>query len=344
MYGTGQHRWELSDHDASTALLVNPTWPLTTYHTLTLPQFWYLCELLYVLSNCTLKIALGIFYLRIAMKTWHVWSIRILMIGTVVFGTVYFFLVMLQCLPISEFWLNHPASSKCIPQAATTGITYALGAVNAFADWSFGILPFFIVWDLQMNIRTKMLVAGILAFAAIGSTATVVRMQYIDSLTNGTDFLWATKDVAIWSTVEPGVGITAGSIATLRPLFQTLFWRLGLASAPASARARTPSQPSRARSAQKEHRGHSWFGLGDLVPSQGSTSTTISGPELPSKSTHSRGLSGRSGKESVVGDVESGAGLGGIRQSVVVEQEYEGPPRLQLRHSLRHSLMRGSVF
>lgn len=268
------------------------------------------------------------------------------MIGTVLFGTVYFFLVMLQCIPVSEFWLNHPASNKCIPEGPTTGITYALGAVNAFADWSFGILPFFIVWDLQMNMRTKTLVAGILAFAAIGSTATVVRMQYIHSLTNGPDFLFATKNVAIWSTVEPGVGITAGSLATLRPLLQTLLWRLGLASAPASARARTPSHPSRSRSksAQKQHKSHSWFGLSDLVPTQGTTLTTITGPELEPRLANSRGLSGRSGNGGVDPNVATSPGLGGIKQSVVVEQEYEGPPRLQLRDSWRNSLMRGSVY
>lgn len=62
-------------------------------------KFWYLCELLYVLSNCTLKIALGIFYLRVAMKRWHIWCIKLLMAGTVLFGFTYFFLVMFQCIP-----------------------------------------------------------------------------------------------------------------------------------------------------------------------------------------------------------------------------------------------------
>lgn len=68
---------------------------------------------------------------------------------------------------VSEFWNNHPSSSKCLPEGPTQGITYALAAVNAFADWAFGILPFFIVWNLQMTVKTKLLVAGILAFAAM---------------------------------------------------------------------------------------------------------------------------------------------------------------------------------
>lgn len=82
VYGIGRHRWELNDDDARVAFL-----------------FWYLCELLYVLANCLLKISLGIFYLRVAVQRWQIWVIRILVVGTVFFGACYFFLTMFQCVP-----------------------------------------------------------------------------------------------------------------------------------------------------------------------------------------------------------------------------------------------------
>jgi hypothetical protein len=44
-------------------------------------------------------------------------------------------------------------------------------------------------------------------------------------LTQTHDFLWANTDVSIWSTVEPGMGITAASMATMRPLFMAFFSR-----------------------------------------------------------------------------------------------------------------------
>lgn len=43
-------------------------------------------------------------------------------------------------------------------------------------------------------------------------------------------------DVAIWSTVEQGLAITAGSLATLRPLIKLAAFRLGLTSKPISLR------------------------------------------------------------------------------------------------------------
>jgi hypothetical protein len=46
------------------------------------------------------------------------------------------------------------------------------------------------------------------------------------------DFLWATVDVAIWSDIEQGLAITAGSMATLRPLYRKLSSQFGLSTGP----------------------------------------------------------------------------------------------------------------
>ncbi|KAB2109538.1 hypothetical protein AG0111_0g1339 [Alternaria gaisen] len=324
IHGTGRHRWDLSDHDRKTALM-----------------FWYLCEIFYVIANCLLKFAIGYFYLRVAIERWHIWCIRLLMLGTVLCGLIYLFLVMLQCLPISAFWLEHPASSKCIPRGPTLGITYALASVNALADWGFGLLPFFIVWGLEMRPKTKMLVASILAFAAIGSTGTVIRMAYIHTLVEGPDFLYATTDVALWSTIEPGIGITAGNIATFRPLVRHCLWKLGLGEAPRHERGRSyyPSVIDRKR---KDRRGYRRsLSPSDLVPTEhgGMTSIQIHGPEdidlennIPPP-------------KIVVTDADlPQPPEGQIVHTVSVQQEYEGPPKLHLRDSLRNSFTRGSIL
>ncbi|KAL5465557.1 hypothetical protein PMIN07_004006 [Paraphaeosphaeria minitans] len=62
----------------------------------------------------------------------------------------------------------------------------------------------FWVKRLHMNLKMKAITAAILAFAAIDSIATMIRMRYIHNLTYGADFLYARIDVTIWSTAEPG--------------------------------------------------------------------------------------------------------------------------------------------
>ncbi|RAR01793.1 integral membrane protein [Stemphylium lycopersici] len=117
-----------------------------------------------------------------------------------------------------------------------------------------------------MKKKAKLLVAGILAFAAIGSTGTVIRMGYLHTIVEGPDFLYATTDVALWSTVEPGIGITAGSIATFRPLVRHLMWHLGFANEPREGR--TPRYyPSNSERKRKNRRGHRRsLSPSDLVP------------------------------------------------------------------------------
>ena len=44
-------------------------------------------------------------------------------------------------------------------------------------------------------------------------------------MTKTEDFLWDNTDVSIWSTVEPGIGLVASSMATMRPLFVAFFSR-----------------------------------------------------------------------------------------------------------------------
>lgn len=91
-----------------------------------------------------------------------------------------------------------------------------------------------------MRMRMLMLVF----FSA--SVAVVVRLAYVMDFKND-DFLWATVDIAIWSDIEQGLAITAGSLATLRPLYRQVASRLGFTS---TGTPTGPSKPSGLRTPQ----------------------------------------------------------------------------------------------
>jgi hypothetical protein len=62
------------------------------------------------------------------------------------------------------------------------------------------------------------------AYVHSGSTATIIRLPYTSTLKPyKEDFLYRTTDFAIWTTVEVGIGITAGCIACLKPLVKSNF-------------------------------------------------------------------------------------------------------------------------
>jgi hypothetical protein len=135
--------------------------------------------------------------------------------------------VLAQCEPMSFFWsaTRDPSQGHCLNPRIMAGFTYAHAVVSSIGDWTFGILPAFLVSGLNMNIRSKISVFLILAFANVGSIATLIRIKAIHQIASSTDFLYATFDLAIWSSVEIGIAIMAASIATYKPLFRSFLSR-----------------------------------------------------------------------------------------------------------------------
>ncbi|GAB7355580.1 hypothetical protein MBLNU459_g6049t1 [Dothideomycetes sp. NU459] len=214
-HGTGKHRWELTDDNAQIAL-----------------RYWFFCEIFQALATSACKVAIGLFLLRITINPLHVWILRILMICCAVLGSAYALIILFQCDPVSYWWdLDTSHKGTCISANAVAYTTYVVSALNSAADWVFGILPVLIVKNLQMQTRTKVLVSSILGLAAIGCTATIVRMPYLWTVKEYKgDFLWRTADVAIWTTVEIGIGITAACMATLKPLLRHMMQLAGVST------------------------------------------------------------------------------------------------------------------
>lgn len=151
VHGTGQHRENITDENAEIAL-----------------RYWYFCEVFYTMATSMFKIAIGFFLLRITIVPIHIWIIRTIMAITVVVGLGYTSLVLAQCQPISYWWdLNPTHTGTCLSASLVMYFTYVVSALNSVADWTFGILPIFVVKDLQMKRRLKVIVSAVIGLAAM---------------------------------------------------------------------------------------------------------------------------------------------------------------------------------
>jgi hypothetical protein len=207
-------------------------------------------QILYIFTTVFLKVSVGLFLLRVAFERLHILNIWFIMLSSAVLGVAAFFVGIFHCRPLTVGWSLEPHADSCVDISVVLAITYSVSALNVIADWTLGILPIFIVSGLQMSKRQKRIVVGILSFAALGSTATIVRLPYMVHLREAYDgrdgdFLCMhrffssspkhslmaipdnTGNLVIWSIVELGVGITAGSLATLRPLLKLALARFG---------------------------------------------------------------------------------------------------------------------
>ncbi|KAK6865659.1 hypothetical protein PG995_002187 [Apiospora arundinis] len=207
--GTGLHTTQLTQQGILVAL-----------------RAWYLGEVLYVPTATLIRMSIAFFLLRIAVKPWHVWITRINIVVILIINIVYFFLMVIQCTPPSFFWEGPAripgAHGSCIDKAVVPISTIVHSVLSAISDWTLALLPIAMLWKVQINLRTKISVAVLLSTGLVAGIALILRASYVKEIAISADFLHDTVDVATWSVLEPALGIIAGCIATLRPLFKSL--------------------------------------------------------------------------------------------------------------------------
>ncbi|KAK8039792.1 Satratoxin biosynthesis SC1 cluster protein 4 [Apiospora rasikravindrae] len=216
-FGTGHHHKDLQVSNIQAAM-----------------KCWWMCYLTYTCSMITSKISIGLFLLRIAAKKIHQHIIYGAMTISVISGMAFFFVTLFQCNPSPYFWNRYVPGEpgSCVPSDVIIGLGFLYTSFSLISDFTFALLPAVLIWDLKLKQRTKFAIIPLLAMGCVASCAVVARYPYMPRLREVDDFLWATVDIAIWSTVEQGLAITAGSLATLRPLFKHIGYGLGLTTRP----------------------------------------------------------------------------------------------------------------
>jgi hypothetical protein len=183
-----------------------------------------LCETFYIWTVLFLKLSVGLFYLRLAVEKWQKGVVWFLMAISTAFSVALFFLVVFQCgVPndMVSFVIKKATKQGCITGYQIQAVTFTHAAITAFTDWIFVALPFFILRKTKMQGREKVVVGILMAFASIGGVAALVRFKYVPGISQPQEtFFSSVTDIAIWSCVEPGIGIAAGSFICLRPLFK----------------------------------------------------------------------------------------------------------------------------
>ncbi|KAJ4374303.1 hypothetical protein N0V83_003044 [Neocucurbitaria cava] len=157
------------------------------------------------------------------------------MLVSIVAGGVFFFVCLFQCVPVSYMWDRSSQSGTCVGNTLIGILAYTYSFFSIISDLTFAIIPAFLIWHLQLKRRAKVALIPLITMGCLASAAVFARLPFLKYF-NSPDFLWSTTDIAIWSTVEQGLAITAGSLATLRPLFFLAMQGLGLNTRPTGQR------------------------------------------------------------------------------------------------------------
>ncbi|ORX94994.1 hypothetical protein BCR34DRAFT_203955 [Clohesyomyces aquaticus] len=185
-----------------------------------LTKWTVISETTYLLTVLVLKISLGIFFTRIVVKPRQLWIIWVIVSISVLSGASSTFYAIFRCGPNPDVYVFRQLANQCTSRTLDRFFAYQQASFTTFTDCVFASLPVLILWDASMSTRSKISVGFILSLAALGCICSLVRFKYVDGLTQIDDFFWNATNIAIWSTIEPGAGIIAGCLATLRPFFK----------------------------------------------------------------------------------------------------------------------------
>ncbi|OIW26285.1 hypothetical protein CONLIGDRAFT_468532 [Coniochaeta ligniaria NRRL 30616] len=170
---------------------------------------------LLILANLWSKTSFGITLLRLPLGRVRVWLVCTLIgLGTVAIGASAY-LVWIQCLVADPPWSPY-TGSNCMSSNIMIKYSVFTGCFSALIDFAFVVLPWKMLWGLQMKRSEKIgvtLAMGMGTLAAIAAIAktTVFPRVYSADLTAG-------LQVSAWGALETAVSIMAASIPILRAL------------------------------------------------------------------------------------------------------------------------------
>ncbi|KAJ5579055.1 hypothetical protein N7450_007922 [Penicillium hetheringtonii] len=188
-------------------------------------QVALLCDIGEVLAimACTLgKTSFAVTLLRIVVHRWMIillWFVIVTMNMVNVLAALFIFV---QCKDPRHLW-NPKIPSECWPSDVFTNFSLFVGAYSGAQDFVLALLPWTIVWNLQMRKKEKLGVAFAMSLGIFAGAASVVKTTYLVALSAKADFTWELAPLLWWAAIEDGLAITAASIPALKPILIRVF-------------------------------------------------------------------------------------------------------------------------
>ncbi|OWP00034.1 hypothetical protein B2J93_2381 [Marssonina coronariae] len=171
---------------------------------------------------CTMpKVSVALFLLPIATRKIYrhfLWGLLAFMF---VYTSVAVITTCLQCTDLRTFWDPLIPPTCWSPHARQT-LSYIYTSLTIVTDFVLAFVPIPMLWNVQINIRVKLSLITIMSLGIFAASASIVKTTTLHNYGINGDFLWDSADITIWVTLEINVGIIAGCLPCLKPLFRKI--------------------------------------------------------------------------------------------------------------------------
>lgn len=206
-FGSGQHVWAVTSASDFVTLL----------------KLVYVEPWVYAASVTTTKASILLLYQRLfdaktntdMLYTGLRW---IAMVLTAIYPIVMWIVMAVACRPISYYWEQYfGGTGTCI----NVTLFYLLfGVVNMINDIVILLVPIPIILRLNLSLRKKLSILGIMLLGSFVCVASIFRIYYLNKLAHALDTTWWLGPGFGWSCIEPSVAIVSACLPTFAPLFR----------------------------------------------------------------------------------------------------------------------------
>jgi len=183
-------------------------------------QFYH--SLIVMFGISLIKISIACFLLRLVTGKVY----KIFLYGMTVFLTLFTLAcagtLIFACIPVRASWdLALAPTAKCYSKQTFTNIGLFNSIVNIVTDVTFAVLPVPIVWNLQINRRTRTSLIAILSLGFFACACAIVKTILQARFYSTPDYSFH-DSYFVWNSIELNIGIIAACLPALRPLFAAI--------------------------------------------------------------------------------------------------------------------------
>ncbi|KHN98468.1 uncharacterized protein MAM_03592 [Metarhizium album ARSEF 1941] len=176
-----------------------------------------------VIVSCAFgKTSFALTLIRVAVQRWVIVLLWFMIVSMNILHVLISIFVFLRCEDPRHLW-NPTIPSKCWSAAAFDDLSLFIGSYSAATDFILALLPWAILWKLQMKKREKFGVAVAMSLGIFAGSIAIIKIQYLVANTDGQDITYSLASLLEWAGVENGVILVGACVPTLRPLLKKIF-------------------------------------------------------------------------------------------------------------------------
>ncbi|KAI9722166.1 MAG: hypothetical protein M1828_004848 [Chrysothrix sp. TS-e1954] len=222
-----------------------------------------------------IKVSICFFLLRVLANT-H-FKLKILIIANaVVYGimvTIFCFIFGFQCRPFDSLW-NTTIPHRCIDKQVVNNVGLAGNIINCITDFTYALLPIYIVQQLQMPTKNKIALSFILGLGVLTASCSIGKAATFNE--TSPDITWVGRKVQIFAALEENIGIVVASLPALRQLFTTFAVKFTTFRSKGVSSGRSTVQSGSGKMVSKSGQ----YPMGDMQTSSHAQSTDEDGAHL----------------------------------------------------------------